>query len=254
MINFTIKKSGIIIILFFFIFAGYTAQGQNTAKLDSLLELAEDLIDIDDYKEAEDKIDEALDVNKTYEPAMEAKVRVLMSREKFSKANRKIKKALDEYPENPFFYYHKAEIAMEEEEYQEVLESVNKAQGLTKDDKKLLNKILVTKGAAYQKLGNTEKAMINYSKALEINSDNPNIFVYRGYLYYKKEQYKDAIEDFEKVLDLDPNNHYALYNIGMSEFKLGNKSEACDAFHKACELGNRNACQKVVSNCVRGRD
>jgi len=252
--NFIVKQTGLLFILSFFILANYSIQAQDTAKLDSILEVGEDLIDIEDYKEAEDKIDEVLDINETYAPAMEAKVRVLIERTKYSKANRKVNNALEEHPQKPVFYFYKAKIAIEKEDFQGALENINKAQGLTKNDDKLLNKIFVTKGAAYQKMGNSEKAMINYSKALEINSHNPNVYIYRGYLLYKREQYKKAIEDFEEVLDLDPNNHYALYNIGMSEFRLGNKAEACDAFHKACELGNRNACQKVVSECIRGRD
>ena len=254
LINFIVKKTGLIIILSFFILANHSIQAQNNAELDSLLELGEDLMDIEDYKEAEDKIDEVLDINDTYAPAMDAKVRVLMARNKYSKANRKIKDALEEHPQKPVFYFYKAKIAIEKEDFQGALENINKAQGLTKNDDKLLNKIFVTKGATYQKMGDSEKAMVNYSKALEINSHNPNVFVYRGYLFYKKEQYEKAIEDFEEVLNLDPNNHYALYNIGMSEFRLGNKTEACDAFHKACELGNKNACQKVISECIRGRD
>lgn len=254
LINFLVKRYGLLFLLSFFILASHSAQTQNTAKLDSLLELGQDLMDIEDYKEAEDKIDEVLDINETYAPAMEAKVKVLMGRNKYSKANRKVKNALEEYPQKPVFYFLKAKIALEREDFQGALESINKAQGLVENDDKLLNKIFVTKGATYQKIGDSEKALVNYSKALDINSHNPNVFVYRGYLFYKKEQYEKAIEDFEKVLDLDPNNHYALYNIGMSEFRLGNKAEACDAFHKACELGNRNACQKVVSECIRGRD
>lgn len=254
LINFVIKKSGILLILSFFILTNHPVKGQSNAKLDSILELGEDLIELEEYKKAENKIDKVLDINKTYAPAMEAQVRVLMLRDKYSKANRKIRNALEEHPLNPAFYFYKAKVDIEKEDFQRALKNANKAQELTKDGRKLLNKIYVTKGAAYQKMGNSEKALSNYSKALEINSHNPNVFIYRGYLFYKNERYEKALDDFEKVLDLDPNNHYALYNIGMSEFKLGNKTEACDAFHKACELGNKNACQKVVSECIRGRE
>jgi tetratricopeptide (TPR) repeat protein len=248
-----LKKAGFFLILFFIFQGQQNLHGQNNAKLDSLVELSNDLINLNDYEEAEDKIDKVLDMNKNYAPAIETKVQILIHQNKYSRANRTIRKALDENPQYPAFHLYKAKVLIQKEDYRGAIEHVNKAQGLTKNDDKLLNKIFVTKGAAYQKLQNNEKALINYSKALKINDKNPNIFVYRGYLYYKNEEYKKAIKDFKHVMELDPNNHYAQYNIGMSEFKLGNKLEACDAFHKACELGNKNACQMVVSKCLRNR-
>jgi tetratricopeptide (TPR) repeat protein len=252
-INSIPKKTGLILVLFFIFQVPQHLYGQSNAKLDSLVELSNDLINLNDYEEAENKIDEVLDMNKNYAPAIETKVQILVHQNKYSKANRTIRRALDENPEYPAFHLYKAKVLIEKEDYRGAIEHVNKAQGLSKNNDKLLNKIFVTKGAAYQKLQDNEKALINYSKALKINDNNPNVFVYRGYLYYKKDEYKKAIEDFEKVMKLDPNNHYAQYNIGMSEFKLGNKLEACDAFHKACELGNKNACQMVVSKCLRNR-
>jgi tetratricopeptide (TPR) repeat protein len=132
---------------------------------------------------------------------------------------------------------------------------LNSASGLVDDeDKEMLNKIYVNKGAVFQKQNDFNNALENYSKALEINKTNPNVFVYRGNLYYKKENYDKALSDFQKVLDLDPNNHVAQYNIGMCFFKQGEKLNACDAFHKACELGNKNACKMVISKCLRSNE
>ena len=248
-----IKKTGFFLVLFFIFQASQSLYGQGNARLDSIVELSNDLINLNDYAEAEEKVDKVLAENENYAPAVETKLKILVHQNKYSRANRTIRKALDEHPEYPAFHLYKAKVLIEKEDYSGAIQHVNKAQGLTKNDKKLMNKIFVTKGAAYQKLKDPERALANYSKALEINNKNPNVFVYRGYLYYKKDEYKKAIEDFERVMDLDPNNHYAQYNIGMSEFKLGNKLEACDAFHKACELGNKNACQMVVSKCLRNQ-
>ena len=254
LIQFTVKKTNAIIILLLLVFnTTSNLYSQSNSRLDSLLELGDDLISLNDYQEAESKIDKVLELKETYPPAIEAKVRVLVLMDKYSKANRIVHRSLKDNPNYAPFHLYQAKILIEKEDFHNALKHSNKAIGLTKNDEQLLSKIYVTRGATYQKMNETQKALNDYSKALKINSHNPNVFVYRGYLYYKEEEYKEAIEDFEKVLELDPNNHYAHYNIGMSRFKQGDKLKACDAFHKACELGNKNACQMVISKCLRNK-
>jgi tetratricopeptide (TPR) repeat protein len=227
---------------------------QNTSKLDSIIELGDDMINLDDYDAAEDRYDEALDMNDDYPPAIEAKIKVLTLKKKFSKASKIARNAIEGHPDYTPFYVYLGQIQIERERFEEALKNLNKAISMVDEDadRKLMSKIYVNRGAALQKTGDFDDALESYSKALQINQHNPNVFVYRGYLYYKRDNYDQAISDFKQVLDLDPNNHYAQYNIGMAHFKKGNKLEACDAFHKACELGNKNACKMVISKCLRG--
>lgn len=234
-----------------FVFFAVCVQAQSNARLDSILELGDDLISLNDYQAAEKKIDEALKLKESYPPAIEAKLNVLFLMNKYSKANKMVSDALEKHPQYAAFHFYDAKVLIQRESYEAALSQLNKALSLAEGDKKLQSKIFVNRGATYQKMENYSKALEDYSSALRINDQNPNVFVYRGYLYYKEEQYEKAIDDFQKVLELDPNNHYAQYNIGMSEFKMGHKLEACDAFHKACELGNKNACQMVISKCLR---
>jgi len=225
------------------------------SRIDSIVELGNDLMAINDYKEAENAFDRALELDEDFIPALEGKIDVLLQMDKFSRAEKVTEQAIERYPMNPSFEMYMGKVLIEREAYQDALPHLNKAAELAdKGDSLTLNKVYVTMGAAYQKLGDTKGAMEQYSKALAINKSNPNVFLYRGNLYYQRESFGQALSDFKKVLDLDPNNHVARYNLGMCYFRQGEKRNACDSFHKACELGNTNACKMVISKCLRSTE
>ncbi|MGM0529761.1 MAG: tetratricopeptide repeat protein [Bacteroidota bacterium] len=233
-----------------FFLLSYTGYSQNA--IDSIMELGDDLVDMDDYEAAEDKYDQALEIDENYVPALKAKVRVLLLRDKYNKAKRLAENSLEEHGDQPAFYLYLGEASIDKERYEQAMDYLKDALELV-DEKntELLNRIYVKLGAAYQKLENYEDALENYSKALDIEQTNPSVFLYRGNIYYKREDYENALADFKKVLELDPSNHLAQYNLGMCYFRQGDKTNACDAFHNACENGNKNACRMVVSKCLR---
>jgi tetratricopeptide (TPR) repeat protein len=249
--NNKIRLSGICLLILIGLFLVPVNSNSQNKEIDSIIELGDDMLSLNDYDAAMEKYEKALEMNDSYPPAIEAKIQTLVLMEKFNKAGKLVDQALSNNPYYTPFYLYKGKIEIEKERFDEAKISLNKALDIADDpDQKTLNKIYVNLGAAYQKTGNFEKALEFYSKSLNINKQNPNVFIYRGYLYFKKEKYEEAIEDFKKVIDLDPNNHYAQYNIGMSHYKMGNKYDAKDAFHKACELGNKNACKMLITKFI----
>jgi len=223
--------------------------------IDSIVELGNDLVNLEDYREADKTFDRALDIQQNYKPALEGKIKVLLMMDKLSKAEKIAEEAINQYSQDPTFYMFMGRVLIERERFEDALSYFSRTLAIADDsDSMLLNKVYVHMGAVYQKLGQTGKAMENYTQALSINRNNPNVFIYRGNLYYKQQNYNQALSDFQRVLALDPNNHVAQYNVGMCFFKQSKKRNACDAFHKACELGNTNACKMVISNCLRSSE
>lgn len=223
--------------------------------IDSIIELGDDLISLNDYEAAEDQYEQALDMRSNYIPALEARIEVLLLMKRYNKAQKASEEALEKHVGHPAFHLYLGKALIGRERYADALIHLNNALELTDaDDPQLLNKIYVNKGAVLQKQNDFEQALDNYSSALEINRTNPNVFIYRGNLYYKRESYDQALADFQEVLELDPNNHVARYNLGMCYFKQGEKLNACDSFHKACEMGNKNACKMVISKCLRSTE
>ncbi len=220
--------------------------------IDSIVALGDDLMNLEDYEQAQATYERALNMNQTYIPALKGNIDVLLALDQYGRAEKAASEALEKHPQNPAFHMYMGKVLIERGYFEKALPHLNKSLNFAgENDSMIINRVYVNRGAAYQKLGNTQKALQNYSQALSINRHNPNVFIYRGNLYYQQQNYSQALEDFQRVLELDPNNHVAQYNVGMCHFKQGKKRKACDAFHKACELGNTNACKMVISKCLR---
>ncbi|HDP70389.1 MAG TPA: tetratricopeptide repeat protein [Actinobacteria bacterium] len=68
-------------------------------------------------------------------------------------------------------------------------------------------------GYAYNRNGDTDKAIESYKKAIELNPKDIEVNFELGSMYYVRYQetreencYKKAIKSFEKVLEIDPSN------------------------------------------------
>jgi len=249
------KRFTLIIISFFIGFLSLARPVYSQSNIDSIIELGDDLVILNDYKAAEEKYDQALNIDENYVPALEAKIRILLLRDKYNRAERMAEKSLEKHSDHSVFHLFLGKALIAREHYEEALDHLDDAlESAENNNVQLTNKIFVNRGAAFQKQNNYEEALNNYSKAIDIDKTNPNVFVYRGNLHYRRKNYEKALDDFKKVLELDPNNHVAQYNLGMCYFRQDNKLKACDAFHKACELGNKNACKMVISKCLRSNE
>jgi tetratricopeptide (TPR) repeat protein len=66
-------------------------------------------------------------------------------------------------------------------------------------------KFYIDRGIAYEKKGQYDQAISDYTKALEIEPKAAGAYYYRGIAYVHKGQYGWAIDDFTKGLEIEPN-------------------------------------------------
>lgn len=230
----------------------FSIYSQSNTRIDSLIDLGNDYISFNDNDEAMNVFNKALKLDANYAPALDAKINLLIQTNNYKDAGKLAEKAIENNPKFATFYLHIGKCYIHKEKYEESIEYFNHGiELLDSDNKLLLNKFYVNKGAAYQKMLESDLALENYTKAIELNPNNPNVFIYRGYLYYKNSEFDKAISDFGIVINLDSKNPYAYYNRGMSYMKLEQKDKACRDFHKACEMGNTNACKMVITKCLK---
>lgn len=225
---------------------------QTNTKADSLIDLGKDYITFNDNDEALRVFEKAIELDANYAPALNAKINLLIINNEYKEAGKLTKKALESNPKYAPLYLNLGKYNINKGKYEKSIENFNKGiELLNNSNNFLLNKFYVNKGAAYQKMLESDLALKNYTKAIELNPNNPNVFIYRGYLFYKNNEFEKAIKDFNTVIDLDSKNPYAYYNRGMSYSKLEQKNKACLDFHKACEMGNTNACKLVITKCLK---
>ena len=55
----------------------------------------------------------------------------------------------------------------------------------------------------FDALNKENPALIDYSKAIDLDNKNPEIWRDRAWFHYRADHYQDAIEDYKDLLELD---------------------------------------------------
>jgi tetratricopeptide (TPR) repeat protein len=96
-------------------------------------------------------------------------------------------------------------------------------------------------------------AIKDYSKVIELEPENETAYTRRGTSYNFSKQYSKALNDFNMAIKLAGDNIYALSNLycfrGFTKIGLNLKNEACEDFSKAGELGNSAAYDLIKIHC-----
>jgi Flp pilus assembly protein TadD len=92
----------------------------------------------------------------------------------------------------------------------------------------------------YQQSKNWEKALTNYSKAAEIDANNPDIYNNIGVIYKELRQYDRAIEEFLRAVYLSPDNAKPYNNIGVVYYAKKDFSGAIRNYQKAIAIDPKN--------------
>lgn len=96
---------------------------------------------------------------------------------------------------------------------------------------------LYRRGVAFAGLGQTDKALADYSAAIGLEPGRAQAFLERGILLATSTRaYQRALDDFNRVLQLEPANVRALVVRGRTFSQLGRHAEAIADFNRALEL------------------
>ncbi|MCL2789569.1 MAG: tetratricopeptide repeat protein [Desulfobulbus sp.] len=115
---------------------------------------------------------------------------------------------------------------------------------LAKNDYQVFLKIDPDNDDAYHRLGmllfekmkNTDEAILNLSKAIEKKNGKNVYYLDRGRMYFAKNDFLKAKDDFSKVIELSPNNGWGFLHRGDCYKKLGQKDLALEDYKKAKQV------------------
>jgi tetratricopeptide (TPR) repeat protein len=117
--------------------------------------------------------------------------------------------------------------------YKGAMEDYTKALEIDQSDEE----IWLGRGLAREKLKDFEGAFSDYTKAIDIKEDFFKAWINRGNVLFKLERYSDAIEDFNVALIYQADYAPAFYNRAMAKMKMKNKEDACVDLKRAEALG-----------------
>ena len=102
----------------------------------------------------------------------------------------------------------------------------------------------------YAEMGEDEKAIASYEKAIEINSKDEKAYYNMGISYSKIGEDEKAIASYEKAVEINPKIGTAYYNMGISYSKIGEDEKAIASYEKAVEIDPKdNSSYCNIGNC-----
>ena len=129
--------------------------------------------------------------------------------------------------------YDKAEKYYENNEYDKAIIEYSKSIDLKADYAEAYN----SRGNVYYyNKKEYEKAFVDYNKAIELKPDYAEPYNGRGNTYYMKGEYEKALEDYNKAIDLKPDYIKPYLNKGNVYIVKNKYDDAIVAYNKAIEL------------------
>jgi tetratricopeptide (TPR) repeat protein len=91
--------------------------------------------------------------------------------------------------------------------------------------------VFILKGTAYNMLGKTSEAQLQFDKAVSLTEENRNEVLYNiGLSFEERQEYTTAIEYFKKAYELDNNNIIILYDLAYCFEKLDKLAESINYY------------------------
>ena len=111
------------------------------------------------------------------------------------------------------------------------------------------------KAADFAKLGDLEKAIALFDKALTLEPGNDMLWVLRGTILDDLGRYSESLDSYDKALDIKQDYAVAWYSRGVVLHKLGRYAEAVTSLDRALALNPNYAdAKKRREQAVRERD
>jgi tetratricopeptide (TPR) repeat protein len=96
-------------------------------------------------------------------------------------------------------------------------------------------KALEYRAAALIRTGRFDEARNDIDRVVELNPENPDIYLQRALYYQQKGHYPEAISDFSKAIEIDGTSPYPFFYRAQCHHKNGNFMEAIADYTKAIE-------------------
>jgi lipoprotein NlpI len=134
-------------------------------------------------------------------------------------------------------YCEQGDINLKDKKYDKAIENYTKAIEKTPSDAMAYN----NRGRAYDAKGLYDQAIADYNKAIDLNPKSTSIYYNRGVTYYGKRVNGQAISDFTNAIELDQKNISAYFSRANAYDDIGLYELAVADYDKVLKLNPKNA-------------
>lgn len=138
----------------------------------------------------------------------------------------------------------RAELLMNMEKYDLAIKEYKRLLEMFPDHFKYYNSL----ATIYAKKRDYRKVVEQLDFSLEISEDSESYYK-RGFAYGVLNEYDKAIVDFTKAINLNPDYGEAYFLRGRSYLSIGEKEKACEDWNKSKSLGISDSSKFIINNC-----
>ena len=124
---------------------------------------------------------------------------VFLEKKKHREALDDFKMALEINPDDPDTLYNMAVLYEQKEDYEKALDYINRS-----IEKNPSADAYGKRGEIFRSDGNTDKALDDFNRAIELDADCARAYCDRGSIYFDRKEHKKAEADWKKADELDP--------------------------------------------------
>jgi tetratricopeptide (TPR) repeat protein len=99
--------------------------------------------------------------------------------------------------------------------------------------------------------GDNLRALDYFSRNLKLHPYDPECFIDRGNAYFVSKTWDSAISDYSMALDIQPSNADTWLNKGIALLNTGKTEDACHDFRMALTLGNKKSTNYLSRYCIK---
>ena len=144
--------------------------------------------------------------------------------------------AIADAPDDPENWHLRGLYYSEREEYGRAVDDYTKALELVTGDGNAAE-IYSDRGLAWARLGDDERAVADFDRAIEANPNLAEAWYNRGLAWRRRGEHGNAVLDFTRAIGVRADYARAYFNRGVSHGALGNGEQAAADFERARELG-----------------
>lgn len=151
----------------------------------------------------------------------------------FDFASKDLTKAIEITPKDPALFASRARANLELGKVAEALDDYTQAIALSDRPHAGLYE---ARGLVYSRIGESDKAIADFSKSIECDPQKSTAYVDRGLEYLVAKKYTGALDDFSKAIELGEDRPLAYKYRGQAKHHLGDRKGALDDLQKAAAL------------------